>query len=301
MAGYDKVAALARAAGIKSVKATPAIALGAYDATPLEMAGAYTVFANGGVRISPLMVTSVRDAQGRSDPGLHARDASGARSARRLRHDQHDGVGRSTSGTAAGARPRLHRPAAGKTGTSHDGWFAGYTSNLLCIVWVGFDDYSDLRLSGADTAAPDLGGVHEEGRHLPRVPGGEAFTQPSGVVDVKLDKVTNRLATPTCPDDYMAAFLAGTEPTDTCDHMAATEQPGFFSRILGLGPKPSPPPAVSNTTQPSGQSPAQQATSAQSERAKKKKGFFGKIVGVFKGDDNNKNAPASDPGTQDRR
>jgi len=114
--------------------------------------------------------------------------------------------------------------------------------------------------------------------------------------------VTNRLATPTCPDDYMAAFLAGTEPTDTCDHMAATEQPGFFSRILGLGPKPSPPPAVSNTTPPSGQNPAQPPSSAESEAAaKKKKGFFGKIVGVFKGDDNNKNAPASDPGTQDRR
>ena len=45
-------------------------------------------------------------------------------------------------------------PAAGKTGTSHDAWFAGYTTNLLCIVWVGYDDYSDLRLSGSATAAP---------------------------------------------------------------------------------------------------------------------------------------------------
>ena len=62
--GFDKVAALAKAAGITSVSATPAIALGAYDATPLEMAGAYTVFANGGTRMSPLMVKSVRDARG---------------------------------------------------------------------------------------------------------------------------------------------------------------------------------------------------------------------------------------------
>src|SRR5437016_662327 len=64
MVGYDKVAALARSAGIVSVKATPAMALGAYDATPLEMAGAYTVFTNGGQRIIPTMLRSVRDANG---------------------------------------------------------------------------------------------------------------------------------------------------------------------------------------------------------------------------------------------
>ena len=62
--GYDNVANLARSAGIVSVKATPAMALGAYDATPIDMAGAYTVFANGGNRISPLMVKSVRTAKG---------------------------------------------------------------------------------------------------------------------------------------------------------------------------------------------------------------------------------------------
>src|SRR5437588_1688191 len=62
--GYDKVADLAKAAGITSVKATPAMALGAYDATPLDMASAYTVFANGGVKISPTLVTTVRNSQG---------------------------------------------------------------------------------------------------------------------------------------------------------------------------------------------------------------------------------------------
>src|ERR1700758_4136653 len=60
--GYEKVADLAKTAGINSVKATPAMALGAYDATPLEMAGAYTAFANEGTRISPLLLTSVRNA-----------------------------------------------------------------------------------------------------------------------------------------------------------------------------------------------------------------------------------------------
>ena len=301
MAGYDKVAALARAAGIKSVLATPAIALGAYDATPLDIASAYTIFANGGMKISPLLVTSIRDAQGEviQDFAPDKQQVLDPRVAYIMTSMMEVVL---NSGTAAGVRARgFTAPAAGKTGTSHDGWFAGYTSNLLCIVWVGFDDYSDLRLSGADTAAPIWAEFMKKAGTFAEYQGVKPFTQPSGVVDVRLDKVTNRLATPTCPDDYEAAFLAGTEPTDTCDYTAATQQPGFFSRILGLGPKPSPPPAVSNTGQPPGQSPETQ-NSAESESAKKKKGFFGKIVGVFKGDDNDKkSAPAPDPGTQDRR
>src|SRR6202011_5924551 len=62
--GYEKVADLAKSAGITSVKATPAMALGAYDATPLDMTAAYTVFANNGVRVTPVMVKSVRTAGG---------------------------------------------------------------------------------------------------------------------------------------------------------------------------------------------------------------------------------------------
>jgi penicillin-binding protein 1B len=303
MTGYDKVAALARAAGIKSVQPTPAIALGAYDATPLDIASAYTIFANSGVKISPLLVTSVRDARGEviQDFAVEKQPVLDPRVAYIMTSMMETVL---NSGTAAGVRARgFSAPAAGKTGTSHDGWFAGYTSNLLCIVWVGFDDYSDLRLSGADTAAPIWAEFMKKAITFPEYQDVKPFTQPAGVVDVKLDKVTNRLATATCPDDYTAAFLAGTEPTDTCDQVASTQQPGFFSRILGLGPKPSPPPAVSNTGQPPGANPGQQQTSAQPESAqKKKKGLFGKIVGVFKGDDSNKNATdsGSDP-NQPRR
>ena len=59
------------------------------------------------------------------------------------------------SGTGYPVRARgFAAPAAGKTGTSHDAWFAGYTSNLLCIVWVGNDDYTDIKLAGGAAAAP---------------------------------------------------------------------------------------------------------------------------------------------------
>src|SRR5205085_2292425 len=153
--GYDKVADLAKSVGITSVKATPAMALGAYDATPLDMTAAYTAFANNGVRLSPLMVKSVRNASG--DPVMNLNTDTRPVLDPRVAYvmtDMMEGVINNGLGFSAVRGRGFQEPAAGKTGSSHDGWFAGYTSNLLCIVWVGFDDYSDLHLSGAQAAAP---------------------------------------------------------------------------------------------------------------------------------------------------
>ncbi len=285
MVGYDKVADLARAAGITSVKATPAAALGAYDATPLEMASAYTVFANGGIKLSPVLINSVRNAKGevlasyqsQQQPVLDARVAY-------IMTNMMEGV--LNFGTAYGVRSAgFNAPAAGKTGTSHDAWFAGYTSDLLCIVWVGYDDYSDIRLSGAELAAPIWTDFMKRAVTLPQYRDVSDFEQPTGVVNVQLDKVTNALATSTCPNDYVAAFIAGTEPTETCDQ-AMGEHRGILARILGLGgPKPLPPlPPGQPATAQSGQPVA--GTQGQAEAdPKKKKGLFGKIVGIFKEDD----------------
>ena len=272
--GYDKVADLARSAGIASVKATPAMALGSYDATPLDMAGAYTAFANNGFRISPILVNSLRNSKGDvianfstdRKPVLDPRVAY-------VMTSMMEGVVNNGLGFNAVRGRGFTLPAAGKTGSSHDGWFAGYTSNLLCIVWVGFDDYSDLRLTGAATAAPIWTEFMKKASTLARYSDMRPFAQPTGVVDVQLDKVTNRLATPKCPDDYVSAFVAGTEPRDTCD--LQNGMAGFFSRILGSD-KPLTPP-----TQPVG---AQDSQDSKNQDPKKKKGFFGKIAGVFKDD-----------------
>ena len=283
--GYDKVAALAKAAGITSVKATPAMALGAYDATPLDMASAYTVFANDGLHISPVLVNSVRNAKG--DVILNFTPDRQQVLDPRVAYvmtDMMEGV--MNSGTAYVVRQMgFNAPAAGKTGTSHDGWFAGYTSNLICIVWVGYDDYSDIRLSGAQIAAPIWTEFMKRAITLPEYSDVKPFSQPSGVVDVQLDKMTNRLATPSCPQTYTAAFIAGTEPNLTCDQTAP--QGGFFSRIFGLGSQKALPPPGS--TAQSGEEPA----SSQPE-AEKKKGIFGKIVGIFKGDKSS-NPPPKPP------
>jgi penicillin-binding protein 1B len=283
--GYDKVVDLAKAAGITSVKATPAMALGAYDATPLDMAAAYTVFANNGVRLAPILVNSLRNANGDVVQNFSSdqKQVLDPRIAY-VMTDMMEGVINNGLGFSAVRGRGFQAPAAGKTGTSHDGWFAGYTSNLLCIVWVGFDDYSDLRLSGAQTAAPIWADFLKKAVKLPQYSDMKQFSQPSGVVDVQLDKSTNRLATPACPETYSAAFVAGTEPHDTCDQANGVK--GFFSRIFGLGgEKPLPP------------SPAQpQAAGAeQNNSPEKKKGFFGKITGIFKDDKSSKssNQPSS--------
>jgi len=86
------------------------------------------------------------------------------------------------SGTGAGARSQgFWLPAAGKTGTSRDGWFAGFSSELLCVVWVGFDDNRDLKLEGARPALPHLGGLHEAGRADLALPDGTRFPRSARV------------------------------------------------------------------------------------------------------------------------
>ena len=290
--GYDKVADLARSAGIASVKATPAMALGAYDATPVDMTAAYTTFANGGMRLSPIFVNSVRNAKGDVvlNIGTEQSQVLDPRIAF-VMTNMLEGV--MNFGTAAGVRTRgFSAPAAGKTGSSHDGWFAGYTSNLLCIVWVGYDDYSDIHLSGAQTSAPIWAEFMKKAVTLPQYSDVKPFTQPEGVVDVQLDKITNRLATPSCPDDYTIAFVVW--------HRASR-----YLRSEGAGRRVSFPGFSGETpkrrcllaTKERQREPCGPPAGVQSEEeAKKKKSFFGKIVGVFKGDGdsqkNDKNAPA---------
>lgn len=297
MVGFNSVAALARDAGIKSVRATPAMAIGAYDATPLDMAGAYTVFANGGVKIDPWMLASVRSANGdiisdyapTSKPILDPRVAYLTTSL--LENVINHGTGfkvRSMGFTA---------PAAGKTGTSNDAWFAGYTSNLLCIVWVGNDDYSDIKLQGADAAAPIWAEFMKRAVALPQYSDTKNFEAPAGITEVQLDKGTNLLADATCPDDYTAAFLDGTQPTDTCDH-ANGDQRNLFQKIFGIGQKPVSPAPV-QTAQPAPQpvapttpppNPAQGTTAVNNQdtntpQPKKKRGFFARLFGGGKKDD----------------
>jgi penicillin-binding protein 1B len=280
--GYDKVADLARSAGIASVKPTPAMALGSYDASPVDMAGAYTTFANNGVRLSPILLRSVRNAKGDviANYNPDQRQVLDPRIAY-VMTNMMEGVINNGLGFSAVRGRGFSLPAAGKTGSSHDGWFAGYTSNLLCIVWVGYDDYSDLRITGGLTAAPIWTEFMKKASALPQYADMRQFQQPTGVVDVQLDKATNRLATPTCPDDYTSAFISGTEPRETCDSGGGVK--GFFSHVFG-----------GEGMQPQVQPPAANGqVAADPPDTKKKKGLLGKIAGIFK--DDKGAAPAPKP------
>ena len=304
MVGYAKVAALAKAAGVTSVQPTPAMALGSYDATPMEMASAYTVFANGGTRITPIMLNSVRDPNGdvvdnfqpQKSQVLDPRVAF-------VITQMLEGV--INNGTAVGVRARgFTAPAAGKTGSSHDAWFAGYTSNLLCVVWVGYDDYSDVKLTGAALALPIWTEFMKRAVALPEYSDAAPFTPPQGVVQLTLDKATNEIATPACPDDYVTAFIDGTQPTQTCEQTAQSHG-NFFQRMLGVEPKPASPASNTNSStgqiQSQAQPPGANNGAQQAQQPEKKKGFWGRLFsgGNDKKDDNKDNKPAANgPGAR---
>ncbi len=217
--GFENVAALGRASGITNAKGTPAVALGAYDATPLDMAGAYTVFANGGVHINPWMLKGVRNDRGDvvADFTPEASQVMDPKAAF-LTQSLLEGVMNFGYGAAVRAKG-FRAPAAGKTGTSHDAWFAAYTSNLICVVWVGNDDYTDVKLQGAVAAAPIWAEFMNRAIKLPQYSDMKPFTPPEGISNYKLDKVSNQLADETCTNDYIAAFLDGSQPQSTCSRM----------------------------------------------------------------------------------
>ena len=217
-AGYDRVAALWKSLGVGTPpKAYPSIALGVFEATPYEIATAYTLFPNGGV-IRPLKhILKI------TNGGVDV-TRKGAAAPRRVAAPDTTflvtNMMRSVlnEGTAASARSLgFALDAAGKTGTTNDlrdAWFVGFTPELLTVVWVGFDDNQPVGLSGALAALPiwtqfmkgALGG-------RPSVP----FDVPPGISFVDIDPETGQLATPGCPRVFIESFMTGTEPVQLCE------------------------------------------------------------------------------------
>jgi penicillin-binding protein 1B len=232
--GYNNVASLARSAGIVNARGTPSVAIGTYSATPIDMAGAYTVFANGGVHLKPWLLASVRNPNGDivADFAPEAKQVLDPRVAYLTQVLMQGVIDR---GTAAKVRALgFTAPAAGKTGTSHDAWFAGYSSNLLCIIWVGNDDYTDVKLQGADAAAPIWAAFMNRAIKLPQYSDMKGFSAPEGVELLRVNEANGLIADDSCPTgDFNAGFLSGTAPPGTCSRMGETHE-GFGSRLFGL-------------------------------------------------------------------
>jgi penicillin-binding protein 1A len=217
--GPGNVVPWAQALGIESpLKPDLSLALGSYEVHPVELAGAYATFAAGGLYEEPSLVTRIVGPDGKEVP------LPGAPPARRVLDEAEAYLMTSmlTSvvdhGTAARARS-LGRPLAGKTGTSNgpkDTWFAGYSTDVAAVVWVGYDDGKTLggAEQGAVTALPawmELMKVATEGK--PR----SDFARPPGIVSVRIDKRTGELPYPDDADVMDEVFLAGTEPTETAE------------------------------------------------------------------------------------
>lgn len=305
MIGYQRVVDLARQVGLGSnIQATPAVALGAYEMTPIDVAAGYTAFADNGVRAEPLFIRSVISADGstQESPTPQTRAVLDPRVAYLVTSLMEDVI---NHGTGFPVRQiGFTAPAAGKTGTSHDGWFAGYTSNLLCVVWVGFDDNRDLGLSGSQSAAPIWAEFMKRAVAEPMYRNTQEFDPPAGVLQEVIDPQTGQLATPSCPQTAMEYFVSGSEPSQYCQlhggQMAQAPGGSWLAHLFGKEanpPAPPPPaanppnaaPGVSNPPRraaapvpqpdhsasgPAGQSPQQ---------PEKKKGVLDRIFGIFGG------------------
>ncbi len=291
--GYGRVVQVARKMGLgTNIQPTPAVALGAYEMTPIDVAAGYTTFATMGTRAEPQFLRTVVNADGtplekftpQTRPALDPRVAFLVVS---LLKDVLN------KGTGAGVRARgFTLPAAGKTGTSRDGWFSGFTSNLLCVIWVGFDDNRDIGMTGGAVAAPIWADFMNRATTLAQYRDVKDFTMPDGVQSVLIDPDTLQLATPSCPTTREEVYVTGSAPTIFCEvHGGHTSTGSVLSRVFGGGepkapqldangqPVPVTPYDPNRPPNATGQGPV--APSAGSED--KKKNPLQKIFGIFGG------------------
>jgi penicillin-binding protein 1A len=226
--GASNVVAWTHALGVESkLGADLSLALGSYEVTPREMAGAYATLAAGGVYEQPILVKKITGPNGAEvklpDPTPSRRvmdDAEAYVITSLLTSVVQDGTGKRAKA--------LGRPIAGKTGTSNqakDAWFVGYSTDVACAVWTGFDDPTPLGAgeAGASAALPAFVDFMREA-HKKR-PAAD-FPVPAGVSRVSIDPETGLRAYAGQENAISEVFLAGTEPTETATPDAGVVDPG---------------------------------------------------------------------------
>ncbi len=249
-----RVMNLAAKAGLpKPARAYPAMALGTNEATPLQIASAYTAFANLGTRTTPLAINRITTGNGVTiaAPTTQRNEVLRPDVAYVMTSFMKDVINR---GTAAKVRARgLKGVLAGKTGTSRDGWFAGYTPELVCAVWVGFDDGSQLGLTGANSALPIWADFMQVA--LAKHPEWEGdWEMPAGVEQVEINPKTGELTASGDAEKRIEFFINGTGPNTDADAAAeeatpeelpsplpSIETPSEMPALPSQLPSPSPP------------------------------------------------------------
>ena len=222
-----RVMNLAAKAGLPRVpRAYPAMALGTAEATPLQIASAYTAFADNGMRTAPIAINRITTGDGTTvaQPTAQKNEVLRPEVAYVMTSFMKDVVNR---GTGAPIRARGFKfNVAGKTGTSRDGWFAGYTPKLVCVVWVGFDDGAQLGLTGAASALPIWADFMNTALTIHPEWTGD-WQMPSGIQEANIDTATGQLAKADSTSTRAEVFINGTSPgSGTGDDMAENEADG---------------------------------------------------------------------------
>jgi penicillin-binding protein 1B len=212
--GLARISNLATRFGLPKPERYPALALGTEEVTPLQLVSAYAAFVNEGRRVDAKAITSVGE-----PPATHAAPVAvdqvvSPTTAYMITNMLQGVIERGTARKARGAVPGT--AIAGKTGTSRDGWFVGYSPNLVCVVWIGFDDNKQLGLTGAEAALPAWVDFMNDAVAMRPDLGGENFECPAGIEFVEIDSATGLRSTVTCPVRELIAVTERMAPNMEC-------------------------------------------------------------------------------------
>ncbi|HJQ38661.1 MAG TPA: PBP1A family penicillin-binding protein [Thermoanaerobaculia bacterium] len=216
-AGVPNVIKMATTIGVESrLQPYPSVSLGSFEVTPLEIAYAYSVFANLGVKAEPVSILAVVKANGevQETRNVQMKRVAPASVCYVMNDVLKDVFNYGTAGRARSLG--FDKPYAGKTGTTNnyrDAWVTGYSPRILSLVWVGFDDQKSVRLTGGEACLPIWT------RHMNRIDGLVAdvdWRRPEDVNERVIDPQSGMLATPYCPRTRGEVFVAGTEPESVC-------------------------------------------------------------------------------------
>jgi penicillin-binding protein 1B len=273
--GLPRIVGMAKDLGVSTkLSAVPALSLGAFEVTPIDLATVYATFATGGIRPTPFGLEAVLDPTGVAVQGEPVPEPKRVISPQTAYLVTSILRGVVDHGTAASVRKQgVTDAVAGKTGTTNgrrDSWFAGYTGTRVTLVWVGYDDNSATRLSGARAAVPIWGRFTQRVRRASADP---MPSMPSGMTTAVIDPETGELATADCPKTLDEVFVVGTTPSVLCHlhggffvppieqpdpGVGPTQRPGFrnwLKRMFGRegpAPGPQPPPPTPAPPPPGG-------------------------------------------------
>jgi penicillin-binding protein 1B len=180
----------------------------------LQLAGAYAAFVNDGRRVEPKVIAGVGEYSNATAANILEPTVISPTTAymitNMLMAVVDHGTGRAARGAVTGTA------IAGKTGTSRDGWFIGYSPNLVCAVWIGFDDNSQLGMTGAAAALPVWTEFMNSAIALRPELGGRAFECPEGIKFVETDVESGLLSTLSCPHRELVALTDRLAPNFEC-------------------------------------------------------------------------------------